>query len=309
MHTHAHPHPHDSPSALGRLGVVFAITVVFMVVEWLVGLWTGSLALISDAGHMLTDSTALALSFCASWLSRRPPNPRQSFGYVRAEILAALLNAAFLLVLAVFILKEAFERLGSPREIPGVPMLLVACAGLVVNLVAAFLLARDAKGNLNIHGAFLHVLFDALGSVAAIVAGLAIVFFGFYLADSLVAFLLATLIVIGSWRLLWQSIHVLMEGTPRHLNLEALRARILEHEQVRDICDLHVWCLTPTITHASAHIVTHTWDERGRTLDELTQILRLEFQIDHVTLQLEAERSTLCPNQSRLAHRPHEIHT
>ncbi len=273
-----------------ELTIVFSMTLAFMVVEIVGGLLTNSLALLSDAGHMLTDAGALGLSLFAVWFASRPATPEKSYGYYRFEILAALINGVTLLLISLYIFYEAFHRFMEPPQVRSLPMLTIASLGLIVNLVGAWILARS-EGGLNIRGALLHVLGDALGSVGAIVAGILMLAFDFWLADPLVSVGIGLLIIYGAVRLLRDVVNILMEGTPAHIDLVALGRRMTEIPGVASVHDLHVWSVTPDFETMSGHVVVSDdldGERQQEVLATLCQTLAQEFGIDHVTIQLES---------------------
>ena len=272
-----------------RLVAVLVLTGVFVLVEIVGAIWTSSLALAADAGHMLTDVGGLALALFAVWIAGRAPTPAKTFGYYRVEILAALVNALVLLVIAGGILTEAYRRLFAPPAIMAVPMLAIAAVGLGVNLVSAWLLRRGARESLNIRGAYLEVMADALASVGVLVAGLVVLLTGWTLADPLVSAAIAVFIVPRTWRLLVQAVNVLLEGTPPHLQLGEIGAAMMQVAGVRRIHDLHVWTLTSGREAMSAHVVVEDLAESERLLDELHAVLHARFGIDHTTIQLEKD--------------------
>lgn len=280
-------------TAAGRSRGVLAITLVltggFMLVELIGGLITGSLALLADAGHMFTDTAGLALALFAIWAAARPPTPAKTYGYYRAEILAALVNALILLVVAGVILVEAYARLRVPRDVQAFPMLVVAAVGLGVNLVSARLLHHDAEHSLNVRAAYLEVLTDALSSVGVIAASVVIMVTGWTLADPLVSVGIALFIVPRTWSLLKQAVNVLLEGTPAHLDLGEIEAAMVDVEGVRRVHDLHVWTLTSGREAMSAHVVVSDIRQSERLLDALHAVLHTRFGIDHTTIQLEKE--------------------
>jgi cobalt-zinc-cadmium efflux system protein len=276
------------------------ITAVFMVVEFLGGLWTNSLALLADAGHMLTDAAALGLGLFAVWFIRRPATPEKTYGYFRVEILAALINGAGLLVIAFFILYESYERLIQPAEIKSKEMLLIAILGLGANLVSASILHGSHKESLNIQGAFLHVIGDVLGSLAAITASLAILLWGFYWADPVVSVLVSFLILFSAWRLVKDSVLVLLEGTPAHVNLAAMKQELCKVPGVESVHDLHVWTLTSGVHAMTCHAVVGEEDSRTRVLGDLVTVSRDRFRIHHTTIQIE--ENAPCPNNSTFCH-------
>jgi len=262
-------------------------------VEFAAGLWTGSLALVADAGHMLTDAGALALALFASWVAARPPTPAKSYGYYRAEILAALVNAVVLLAVAGVVLYEAWRRILTPSAVLGVPMAAVAAAGLAVNVTGAWLLHRGARESLNVRAAYLEVVSDALSSLAVLVAAGVVITTGVTLADPLASAAIALLIVPRTWRLLRQAVNVLLEGTPAHLELTEIEAAMTQVAGVRRVHDLHVWTLTSGREAMSAHVVVADVRESERLLEALHALLHARFGIDHTTIQLETEPSPL----------------
>ena len=274
-----------------ELTIVFFMTLAFMVAEIVGGLLTNSLALLSDAGHMLTDAGALGLSLSAVWFASRPATPEKSYGYYRFEILAALINGVTLVLISLYIFYEAFYRFMEPPQVRSLPMITIASLGLIVNLVGAWILARSEGGGLNIRGALLHLLGDALGSMGAIVAGLVMLAFDWWLADPLVSVGIGLLIIYGSVRLLRDVVDILMEGTPAHIDLTALGRRMSEIPGVASIHDLHVWSVTSDFETMSGHVVVSDdldGERQQEVLATLCQTLAQEFGIDHVTIQLES---------------------
>ncbi len=288
---HNHKNVEGAGDQVNRRPLVLAlgITATFLVAEVIGGLLTNSLALLADAGHMATDVAALALALFAIWLARRPATPERSFGFARAEILAALVNAGSLIAISIYIFWEAFRRIGEPPEVDSGPMLAVAIAGLAANVASAWVLMRGGghEDNLNTRGAFLHVVGDMLGSVGAIVAALVMLATGWYLADPILSAGIGLLILWSSWRLLRESVEVLLESTPKGLDPAQVRAAMAEVNGVAGVHDLHVWTVTSGLVALSCHVeVTggRPWDE---ALDDLTALLRTRFGIAHVTLQPE----------------------
>jgi cobalt-zinc-cadmium efflux system protein len=272
-----------------NLAIALGITVVFLVVEVAGALLTDSLALLADAGHMLTDAGALALALGAGWLAARPATDRRSFGYLRAEILAAAVNAAVLIAVSLYIFWEAFQRLSDPPEIESGLMLAVAVAGLLANAASAWVLSRGGghTHDLNTRGAFLHVLGDMLGSAGAITAALVMLATGWYYADPLLSAGIGLLILWGAWRLLRESVDVLLEATPGSIDAAEVRDAIVAVEGVSGVHDLHIWTVTSGLVALSGHVeVTNQrdWDE---LLVDLHEMLRDEFSIGHLTLQPE----------------------
>jgi cobalt-zinc-cadmium efflux system protein len=288
MDAHAHRQTAAARSR-GRLTATLALTCGFLVVEVVGALWSGSLALLADAGHMLADAGGLALALFAIWIAGRPPTPAKTYGYYRAEILAALINALVLLVVAGGILVETYRRFLTPPAILGGPMLGVAMVGLVVNLACAGLLHGAAEGSLNVRAAYLEVLGDALSSLGVVLAAVAVVLTGWTLADPLVSGAIALVIVPRTWGLLRQAVNVLLEGTPAHLNLAEIEDAICSVAGVRRVHDLHVWTLTSEREAMSAHVVVDDVRDSERLLETLHAVLHARFGIDHTTIQLETE--------------------
>jgi cobalt-zinc-cadmium efflux system protein len=238
---------------------------------------------------MFTDVGGLALALFASWVAARPPTPAKTYGYYRAEILAAVVNALILFVVAGGILVEAYQRVRTPAEVLGAPMLVVAFVGLVVNVVCAWLLHRDAAASLNVRAAYLEVLSDAVSSVAVIVAAVVILTTGWTVADPVASGAIALFIVPRTWRLLRQAVNILLEGTPAHLELGEIEEAITSVSGVRRVHDLHVWTLTSGREAMSAHVVVDDVRESDRLLEALHALLHSRFGIDHTTIQLETE--------------------
>ncbi len=284
---HAHDHPHHEQRNRVRLIVVLALTVTYMLAEAIGGYLTNSLALLSDAGHMLTDAAALALALLAMWFASRPATMRKTYGYYRMEILAALINGVALVVIAILIGVEAFERMQSPEAVRGAEVIWIAVGGLAVNLVSAWLLHSARAESLNIHGAFLHIIGDALGSVGAIIAGILIWVWGWTLADALVSLLVCLLIVFSAWKLISESVNILLEGTPSHINVKALIDTLQSVAGVVNVHDLHVWTISSGKEALSAHVTIEASAVYQSTLEALQAMLRSEYNIGHVTLQLE----------------------
>jgi cobalt-zinc-cadmium efflux system protein len=287
--------PLESPGGATRLGtrslrtltLVWGLTAGTFVAEVLGGWWSNSLALIADAFHMLTDLSALSLSLFALWIVRRPATTRRTFGYYRVEILIALVNAGLLTVTAGGITWKAWERLWAPVSIQAPRMFGFAAAGLVVNLVGILLLRRYAAENLNLRMALLHVASDALGSVSALTAALAVWLKGWTRADAVVSLGLSGLILYSAVRVIREAVHILMEGTPRHIDLEELRRALLGVRGIRDVHDLHVWTVTPGVEAMSGHAVVEDLQQTHEILTEARRLMQTRFHIQHVTLQIE----------------------
>ena len=263
------------------------LTFVYMVVEAVGGWFTNSLALIADAGHMLTDVAAMALTLGSFWFATRPATARKTFGFYRLEILAAFINGVALVLLSLWVIYEAYERWQSPPAVNGSELTLIAAGGLVVNIIAAFLLHSDHKHDLNMRGAFLHVVGDLLGSVAAIAAGVLILAFGWLWADAACSIAISLIIIYGAWRLVAESVNVLLEGTPRHIDLRAVEATILGTEGVGGVHDLHVWTISSGIYALSTHISHDESVVHSDLLAKVRDRLHEQFGIDHLTIQME----------------------
>jgi cobalt-zinc-cadmium efflux system protein len=284
---HAH-HAHGTGTR--RLVATLALTVGYMLAEAIGGWMSGSLALLADAGHMLSDAAALALALFAIWLSQRPANARATYGYHRSEILAALLNAAALFAISLFVVYEAVGRWNHPPAIRGGLALGVAIGGLLVNLIALAILHGGRDESFNLRAAWLHVLSDALGSVGAIASGALIVSFDWRWADAVASLLIALLVVRSAYQLARQTVAVLMEGAPETVDVDDVRRAIAGASHVKAVHDLHVWTLASHKICMSAHVVTRSEAEAQKTLLALTDLLRERFGIRHVTIQIEDER-------------------
>lgn len=284
---HAHSDHGSGSDSRRKLSVVLVLTAVYMIAEAVGGWVSGSLTLLADAGHMLTDVAALALALLAVWFGSRPATSRKTFGYYRLEIVAALVNGVALILISMLIIYEAVQRWSSPPVVKSNLMITVAAGGLIVNLICAWILHGRHDIDLNIRGAWLHVMSDALGSVAAIVAGLVMWFYGWYIADPFFSILIALLIVWSSWALIRESTNVLLEGTPSHINLAAVEAAILETSGVSDVHDLHIWTITSGRDALSAHVIHSQTTQASELLRDLRAKLQAQFGVDHLTIQME----------------------
>jgi cobalt-zinc-cadmium efflux system protein len=282
----AHKHERSSES-WRRLSLVLLLTTLYMFAELLGGWWTGSLALLADAGHMFTDVAALMLALTSVWFGSRPATPQKTFGYYRLEIIAALVNGVALVVISLLIFYGAYERWLSPPVVRSGPMMIVASGGLIVNLVCAWILHSPDEIDLNIRGAWLHVVGDALGSVAAILAGACMALFGWYAADAFFGVVISLLIIWGSVRLIRESTNVLLEGTPAHINLAAVEDAILDTDGVDNVHDLHVWTITSGREALSAHVIHAHSISQPDLLKVLRAKLHERFGVDHLTIQME----------------------
>jgi cobalt-zinc-cadmium efflux system protein len=295
VHTHAHgvhAHTRDALSARGRRRLLFVLvlTAAYMLAEALGGWLTGSLALLADAGHMLADAAGLALALLAARFGARPANPNKTYGYYRLEILAAFTNGVVLAAVSLFILYDAYGRWFAPPEIARAELMTgIAAGGLLVNLICAWLLHADHSRDLNVRGAWLHVLSDALGSVGAIAAGTLVMLKGWYAADPLFSGLISLLIIWSSWNLIREATNVLLEGTPAHINLAAVEGVILETAGVEDVHDLHVWAITSGREALSAHVRHAHAVSPPELLRSLRAKLYEQFGVDHLTIQMETE--------------------
>ncbi|CAN5267549.1 cation diffusion facilitator family transporter [soil metagenome] len=284
---HTHSHERRSEQSLTRLKLALGLTTVYMLAEAFGGWLANSLALIADAGHMLTDVAALSLTLAAIWFASRPATAKKTFGYYRLEILAAFVNGIALVLISFWVIYEAFQRFYVAPDIKGVELTVIAVGGLVVNLIAAYLLHGDHKDDLNMRGAWLHVIGDALGSVAAIIAGAAILAFGWTWADAVSSLLISLIIIFGAWRLIRESVNVLLEGTPSHINLKAVEEAIRKTEDVADVHDLHVWTITSGMDALSVHVIHAEAVAQKELLQKIRARLHNEFGIDHLTIQME----------------------
>jgi cobalt-zinc-cadmium efflux system protein len=289
---HAHSHGHAHAHARGadnerRILIMLVMVVGYIFVELGGGLMSGSLALLADAGHMASDAAALAITLFAVRMARLPPTPQRTYGFHRAEVLAAVLNGGALIAIALGILWEAWGRFSAPAPIAGPLMMAVAAGGLVVNLIGLAVLSAGRHGDMNMRGAWLHVLSDALGSVGALVAGALVWWRGWTWADPVASAVIALLVLHASWSLLDEAVHVLMEGAPTHIDVNAVRAAIVGTAGVREVHDLHVWTITSGLVAMSGHVVLHDGVEPPELLHILAATLRARFGIGHTTIQIE----------------------
>lgn len=282
----------SGPTVTRRLLGALLLTLAFLGVEVVAGIWSGSLALLSDAAHMLTDAGALGLALGAAVLARRERTGRKTFGFRRAEILATLVNGTVLAVSSVWVSVEAIARLRSPQPIAGGAMLVVAGAGLLVNLLSAWILSRggDASSNMNVRAAFAHVLSDAAGSVAALVAGALVLWRGYTIADPLASLAIAALVLFGAFRLVRASVDVLMEGAPAHVDIAALERVIAATPGVADAHDLHVWSISEGFPVVTVHVVLAGGHHGTEVAGAVAQRIEAAIGVAHVTVQPEAPR-------------------
>lgn len=285
-HTHP-PHAHRFDSSRRRLLLAFFSQLIFFIVELVGGLLTNSLALIADAGHMLSDVAALGLSLLALFFTKKPRTPQKTYGYHRLEILVALINGLVLWAMAAYILFDAYGRFFNPPAIASLPLMIIAGMGLLVNLFGVMVLYPTKDQSLNLRSAFFHLLADSLGSVAAIGAGLAIFLKGWYWFDPLAGMAIAVLIIIGSGQLVWEAADILMEATPKHIDLAAVRQTLEGHAGVQEIHDLHIWSISSGLFAMSVHVVLSDSRDRDCLTWELEELLSRRFGLDHTTIQLE----------------------
>lgn len=288
---HSHVTAAPSGTAAGRhktrLMGALALTTTFMAVEVVGGLWTGSLALLADAAHMLTDAGGLALALIAIRFAERPATPQKTYGYVRMEVLSALANAVVLLLLTFYILYEAYQRFLNPPEILGGPMLAVAVIGLAVNLVSMKLLSAGSSESLNVKGAYFEVLADMLGSLGVLVAAAIVMFTGWTLADPIVGAAIGLFIVPRTWILLKQAAHILMEGTPPEIDISLLEGKLKDIPGVAAVHDLHVWTITSGVDAMSCHLIVTNMADARKALVAANDAMRAGFGITHTTIQIE----------------------
>lgn len=301
-HQHGHSHSHDHSHGGGlhhhhgdisgnRSGLIIAliITTVVMILEFVGGLVTNSLALLSDSGHMLNDASSLLFSLIAFWFAAKAASPKRTYGFHRFEILAALLNGITLFIVAAIIFYEAIGRFINPPTVSSGSMMIIATIGLLANLLSAYFLMRkgDVENNLNMKSAYLHVLGDALGSVGAIVAGLIMMAFKWYYADPIISVLVALLILRGAWGVLKQSIHILMEGTPYHIDQAEVLDTLGQLPNVLEVHDLHIWTITSNLEALSCHLVIEEHADQQVVLQQALALIAEKFAIEHATIQIE----------------------
>lgn len=289
---HDHGHAHSGAVSAGSkhrtpLLIAFALTASFMVVELVTGLVTGSLALLSDAAHMGTDVLGLGMALAAITLASRPATSQRTYGTYRLEVLAALANGLLLFAVAGYVLFEAYRRFTDPPEVPGLPLLVVAAVGLVVNLISFRLLTAGSKESLNLRGAYLEVLSDMLGSVGVIVAAIIIYTTGWRYADPLIGVGIGLFILPRTWKLMAHALRILMEIAPAGLDVEEVRSRLLTLPGVADVHDLHIWTVTSGLETATGHVVLDEGADLHAVLDRVVALLADEYHVTHATIQCE----------------------
>lgn len=288
-----HELQHAATADRSRLLIVFAVTALYCATEFIGGYYANSLALISDAVHMLTDIAALCLALLTLWISTRPASGVKTFGYLRAEILGALANGLFLWLLVIFIWYEAVERLHDPRPVAGLTVIAIAMVGLAVNGFSAWMThaggAEGGRPGMAVRAVFVHVLSDLIGTFGVMLAGALVYFFGWGQADALISLLIGALVLYSSWGLVREGVDVLMESVPAHIDLEELRHDLLAIRDTEEVHDLHVWCLASRQFALSAHAVVTREADQDRVLSEMSVMLDRKFNIRHMTVQLERD--------------------
>jgi cobalt-zinc-cadmium efflux system protein len=296
-HAHSHSHSHSHDPARPAFAAALAITFGYALVELAGGIWSGSLALTSDAGHMFSDALALALAAGAAWIARRPPGLKHSYGLARAEVIGASLNGLFMLLIIVVLVVEAVQRLLEPRPVMAVAVMTIAAIGLAVNGAVAFILSRGHH-TLNVRGALVHVIGDLLSSIAALIAGAVIYVTGWLLIDPILSLVIAVLILTTTLKLLRDTLHVLMEGVPAAVDLAVIGSALAELRGVSEVHDLHVWSIGSERMALSAHLEIEQLDAWPAILHDAQHLLRERFRVDHVTLQPELVPALRLPRQA-----------
>lgn len=307
-HSHSHDHSHDhshggaghdhaSHASVRSLRFALVLTATLLVAEVVGGLLSNSIALLADAGHMLTDVAALGLSLFVAWFSRQPAAGQKSYGYLRWEILAAFLNGAALLVISAAIIFESILRLRSPEHVAGGLMLTIAVAGLIINVISARMLHSGSQSSMNVRGAYLHVLGDMLASVGTVAAALIIRYTGWLLADPIASFVTTALIIRGAWSLVRESVDILLESAPAHIDLVAVRTQLEAIPGIESVHDLHVWSVSPKMVAMSAHAIVPDVSTQQHVLEHVHDAMAI-FGIDHVTVQME--RNSMEERESKL---------
>jgi cobalt-zinc-cadmium efflux system protein len=285
---HGHGHEHDARAGSARaLALALALTAGYTIVEVVAGFLADSLALLADAVHMLSDNVSIGLALFAAWLARRPETPERTYGFKRAEVLAALANGVALVALAIWIFYEAFRRLGDPPDVLGGWMLVVGAAGVVVNVAAGAILARTRRASLNVEAAFRHVLADLLGSLGVVLAAVVVLTTGWLEADPLVSILIGVLVLVSSWSILRDSTSILLEAAPKGMDTRTVGARLAGAPGVVEVHDLHIWTITSGFPALSAHVLVGRGEDCHGRRRELEQLLVSEFGIEHTTLQVD----------------------
>jgi cobalt-zinc-cadmium efflux system protein len=293
-HSHSgHSHAHNANKK--ALTISFFLIAVFMIIEFVGGYLTNSLALISDAGHMLSDAVALGLSLSALIFGAKAATSSKTYGYKRFEILAALLNGIVLVLLSVLICKEAIERISEPPRVIGKGMMVISIIGLIINIVVAYILHSQGstKENLNVRSAFLHVIGDLLGSIGAIVAAVVIRLFGWYIADPIASIIVSLLVLYSGWNVLKESVNILMEAKPSDIDSKKVISSLMSIDGVEDIHDLHIWMITSDFSVMTVHLKVRGNIDRDMILEKAKRSINKEFGIKHATIQIEGR--DICP--------------
>jgi len=300
-HDHGHEHTHGLRQQSGGgkkdLLIALSITLLMMIAEVIGGLLSNSLALLSDAGHMLTDNFALLLSFFAMKFATMPATEKRTFGFYRLEILAALINGIILVVISLYIIYQAYLRMINPQRVEAMLMLIVAVIGLAANIIGAIVLMKHSHSNLNIRGAYLHIVGDALSSVGVVVGGVIILYTGWYLIDPILSILISFVIIYGAWTLVKESVSILLESVPSHIDIETVATAIGKVRGVREAYHIHVWTITSGVHAMSAHVlIDDQLVSRSKDLiNDIGTLLAEKFNILHSTIQLECERCDMNP--------------
>ncbi|WP_018759132.1 cation diffusion facilitator family transporter [Paenibacillus terrigena] len=293
-HHHGHGHSYDHGREGNKKGLIIALSITagIMLLEFFGGLITNSLALLSDSGHMLSDTNSLILTLVAIWFATRPASPNKTYGYYRFEILAALFNGVTLFAIAGFITWEAIQRFNNPPEVASGSMMLIASVGLLANLISAWALMRkgDVKNNVNLRSAYLHIIGDALGSVGAILAGIVMWIFGWYIADPIISVVVALLILRSAWGVIKHTVHILMEGTPITVNQYEVKEALERIEGVIDVHDLHIWTITSNLDSLTCHMLIEDDQDGQRILQDAIHLIEEKFKIQHTTIQIETSK-------------------
>jgi cobalt-zinc-cadmium efflux system protein len=290
-HDHCHEHAghnHGAGAPIKMLLIAIVLILLFAILEAVTGWWSHSLALLGDAGHMASDAVALGIAAFAAWIANRPPSQKHSYGLGRAEIVAAWFSSLLMLIISIVVIVEAISRIHQPHHVKGLPVIIVAFTGLLVNLLVAWILTRGEQ-TLNIRAALLHVLGDVLGSFAALLSGMVIYFTKWYPIDPILSIFIGILIAISSLRLLKESLLILMEGVPSHININTVSRSLSEINGVNVVHDLHVWTLSSGVVALSCHVIIHNLVEWPTILVSIQAALKEQFNIDHITLQPEPE--------------------
>ena len=300
-HDHGHEHTHGLRQQSGGgkrdLLIALSITLLMMIAEVVGGLLSNSLAPLSDAGHMLTDNFALLLSFFAMKFATMPATEKRTFGFYRLEILAALINGIILVVISLYIIYQAYLRMINPQRVEGMLMLIVAVIGLAANIIGAVVLTKHSHSNLNIRGAYLHIIGDAFSSVGVVVGGVIILYTGWYLIDPILSILISFVIIYGAWALVKESVSILLESVPSHIDIETVATAISKVRGVREAYHIHVWTITSGVHAMSAHVLIDDQpvSRSSDLINDIRTLLAEKFKILHSTIQLECERCDMNP--------------